>query len=289
MKGRGWLAAALALCLGCADDQTDGETVEAAASASGSARPAVSDGLVLPPPRPFDSDPLDLGPLPADVVEGQRVFAVPAEMLETAEVGKALALEAATVLGRDGDDVVVRVGHGKSYPVNPHYLVVPRPGRFRRGAELIASYRGRMRHAVAKLLSRDKWVVQFTDLGFSLADQKLDPEVIGVLGEGLVPGAFAVRRAAGEYRHVTLISAAGERWLVIGEDGISALVPADELTRLPRPRFAPKVGQEVLAAWRGSMVRAEVRALERPGLYTVKRPRAGAPLWVGPGQIMPVE
>lgn len=284
-----WTIFALSLLLlGCADDQTDGE-IAPDASASGSVRAPVSDGLVLPPPRPHDSDPLDLGAMPADVAEGRRVFAVPRDMLASAAVGKAMLLASATVLGRDGDDLVVRVGYGESYAINPHYVVVPQPGRFRRGGELVASYRGRMRHAVAKLLSRDKVVVQFTDLGFKLADQKLDPDMIGVLAEGLVPGAFAVHRDAGEYRHVTLVSATGEQWLVIGDDGIASRVAAAELTRLPRPRFDPKVGQEVLAVWRGTMVRAEVRGVERPGLYTVKRPRAGAPLWVGTGQIMPVE
>jgi hypothetical protein len=37
------------------------------------------------------------------------------------------------------------------------------------------------------------------------------------------------------------------------------------------------------------MVRAQVRSLDRPGLYTVKRNRAGAPLLVGPGMMMPLE
>ena len=141
-------------------------------------------------------------------------------------------------------------------------------------------------------LRRDRVMVQYTDLGFRLGDQRLAPDRIGVLTDGLEPGAYAAYRADQEYRHVQLVSggrhADGKKlWFAIENEGQIRLIDEAQLVALPRPRFKPKKGSTVLAAWRGAMVRATVRDLERPGLYTVKRPRSGAPLLVGPDMMMP--
>jgi hypothetical protein len=282
------------VALGCADESAEPESAaQPAASASGSAVALVSDGFVLPPERPREPNPLGLPAASLDAAEDQRAFAVPADMLAGAEIGSAMMLRAATLEGRDGDELMVRVEHGPLYPLHPGYLVVPRPGRFQRNTEVIAAYRGKLQHGVVSGLYKDKVVVRFTDLGFKLGDQRLERDRVGVLGPGLVAGAYAVYRAATELRHVLLVSAAthpeGVRWLVIEHAGASRLIDADKLTRLPVGRFAPKVGASAMVAWRGSMVHAQVRSIDEPGLYTVKRARAGAPLLVGPQMMMPPE
>jgi hypothetical protein len=248
--------------------------------------------VVLPPRQPFDSNPLGLPGQPVPVKEGQRVFAVPQPMLARARVGSSLVLRAATVEGREGDDLVVRVGTGIPYPVHPAYVVVPRPGRMGRGTPVFAAYRGVLRHGVVKNLSLDRVVVRYTDLGFKLADQKLVPARVGVLAPGvLMPGGQAVARQDGELRHVQLVSTGvhsdgKKRWLVIGHLGEAQLVEETALVPLPARRFRAKVGTTVLAAWRGTMVPAKLLTIDRPGLFTVKRARTARRLLVGPGMLM---
>jgi len=281
-----------ALLVGCGDNQrADGVDRPTATTAVGSAPVVHSDGFVLPPQRSQSANPLGLPPSTLTLAKGTRVFAVPETMLEGSKLGSALMLRSAKVMGQDEQDLIVRVGFGRNYRLHPGYVVVPRKARFRRNGEVIAGYRGRLRHGVVKGLSRDKVVVRFTDLGFKLSDQKLSPERVGVLGDGLVPGAFAVYRSTTEYRHVLLVSSAVHedgktRWLVLDHDGDSQLIDSDALQRVGGSRFNPKVGATVLVAWRGDMVRAQVRSIDRPGLYTIARQRAGAPLLVGPGMMM---
>ncbi|HHH31363.1 MAG TPA: hypothetical protein ENK57_23865 [Polyangiaceae bacterium] len=259
-----------------------------------SARLPLDEGIVLPAPRTFDPNPLGLPPVaPVPMKKGQRVFAAPPRMVRAAKLGTSFMLAMATFLAMEGNDYVVRVGFGEPYQVHPGYVVVPRPGRFRRGAIVIAGYRDQLHHGVVTGLRRDRVMVQYTDLGFRLGDQRLAHDRIGVLSGGLEPGAYAAYRADQEYRHVQLVSSGRHPdgktvWLAIEHEGQIRLIDEAQLVSLPRPRFNPRPGSTVLAAWRGAMVRATVRELERPGLYTVKRPRAGAPLLVGPDMIMPV-
>ncbi|MBW2454768.1 MAG: hypothetical protein JRI68_09665 [Deltaproteobacteria bacterium] len=285
------LAAGLA---GCGDEQPasgepePGQAPAATASVGG----PTADGLVLPPRQAVDTNPLGLPSRQVQVPEKQRVFAVPAAMLRQARVGSSLVLEAATVKGREGDDLVVRVGTGRAYPIHPAYVVVPRRGRMGRGTPVFAAYRGVMRHGVVKHLSLDRVVVRFTDLGFKLGDQKLVTERVGVLEPGtLMAGGRAAVLLDGVRAHVQLVSAGvhrdgKRRWLVLGARGEAQLVEEGALTPLPARRFKPKIGATVLAAWRGEMVPAKLVSLDRPGLYTVKRQRTSRRLLVGPGMIM---
>ncbi len=249
-------------------------------------------GLVLPPRQAVDTNPLGLPSRQVEVPEGQRVFAVPAAMLRQARVGSSLTLKAATVEGREGDDLVVRVGTGVAYPIHPAYVVVPQRGRVRRGTPVFAAYRGVMRHGVVKNLRLDRVVVRFTDLGFKLGDQKLNTGRVGVLEPGrLMPGGRAVMDLDGVLAHVELVSVGAhrdgkQRWLVLGVRGQARLVEEGALTPLPARRFKPKVGAPVLAAWRGEMVPAKLVSIDRPGLFTVKRERTSRRLLVGPGMIM---
>src|SRR5690606_34897520 len=153
---------------------------------------------------------------------------------------------AAHVVRVEGDLWVVREGHGEAYVIHPAYVVVPRPGRFARETPVIAAYRDRLHHGVVKHLLRDRVVVRCTDLGFRLGDQKLDPKRVGVLGDGLSPGGYAVYPTESGLTHVTLVSR-GEypdgkaRWLTIGYGGVAELVDEERLTSLPiGRRFRPR-------------------------------------------------
>lgn len=284
----------LSALLGCSEEET-GEPGQADPPTGDEAGTAVAgeDGFVLPPPRHLDPNPLGLPPVaPVPMKKGQRVFTAPPRMVRSAKLGSAFVMASATFVGQEGSDYIVRVGYGEPYQIHPGYVVVPRRDRFRRGAIVVAAYRDRLHHGVVTGLRRDRVLVQYTDLGFRLREQRLDPSRIGVLDGGLQPGSYAAYRAEQEYRHVLLVSKGSypdgkTLWLALEHEGEIRLIEESQLVALPRPRFKPKEDTSVLAAWRGSMVRAHVRDFERPGLYTVKRPRAGAPLLVGPGMLMP--
>jgi hypothetical protein len=285
------VALAASLIGGCSDDEVASAGLAPTSTQRGPAA-LPPDGVVLPPPALAEPNPLALPAMTArELDKGQRIFAVPERMLRGAKLGAAFVLRSASYLRREGSDYVVRVGFGKPYPIHPGYVVVPRPGRFRRGANVVAAHRGTLRHGVVTGLRRDRVLVQYVDLGFRLAPQRLAPSRIGLLGGGLEPGAYAAYRADQEYRHVLLVSKGGSRgktqWLVLEHEGQTRLIDAAKLVTLPPSRFKPKKGSAVLAAWRGAMVRATVRDLERPALYSLKRPRAGAPLLSGPGMMMP--
>jgi hypothetical protein len=287
------VAAALVACGDDAHEETEDGLPGAAASASASEPVTPLGGLVLPPPRPFDDNPLDLPAQALVVEEGARLFVVPRRMLEAAELGSTLGFVAGRAEGREGDSIIVRVERDVPYPVHPAYVIAPQKGRIQRGALLIVAYGGTMHHAVAKNLSAGRVVVRITDAGRKLSDKKLEPEDVGVLPTGaLAAGAQAVYQKGEEHRHVLLVSRGQHpdgkiRWLVLGRANQTELVEESELEALPPPRFNPRPGNMVRVAFRGLLVPAEVRALDAPGLYIVKRDRAGAPLTVGPGMLMP--
>ncbi len=274
------------------DAPADGEA-EATPDASASAVVPVG-GFVLPPKPAFDTNPLGLPPIADAVPDGTQVFAVPRRMLDGARPGSALALRVATVLERQGTDLVVRIGQGEPFPVHPAYVVVPRIGQLKLGTEVLTAWRGRPHHAVVRGLSgRDRVTARFIDIGQKTADQKLPIEGLGVLGPGLVPGAYAALREGDGWQHVVLVSSGvhGDgktKWLALRDGGEAVIVDEDRLTRLPTTRFDPKSGEVVLAAWRGAMVPAKVADVDRPALYTVRREQLGPPLLLGAAEIMPV-
>lgn len=288
----------VSLLLGGCDETTDSLATDPSAAvlppAAGSVAPTL-EGIVLPPEVTPVTNPLELAaPLDQPVAtEGQRVFAVPQRMLQGAKVGTAMKLAAAIALGREGENLIVQLEDGAPYPIHPAYVVVPVVGRLRNGNYVIASYKDTLHHAVVKNLVGNRVNVRFTDLGFKTSDMKLDPERVGLLKAGLAPGGYAAHLAEHEYRHVLLVSAsmvAGKRrWLVLNHTGDTELVPDEKLRALPTARFNPRVGETVLAAWRGTMVRTQVKAVDAPSLLTVTRTRAGHALIVGPGMVMPTE
>jgi hypothetical protein len=294
MRAGRWLCLLLLVCSACDREQdTAGDEALATATAVASEERALPEGVALPPPRTFDNNPLGLPDASKEVPKGARVFTVPRAMLDRAKLGSSFELRAAIVDGVDGTNLLVHMRGEAPFAAHPAYVVVAEPGRIGMGTLLIAPYGGVLRHAVGKNLFRDKIVVRFTDLGRKPSDRKLSPNDIGVLPEGrLAPGSFAIHRDEHERKHVTLVSVAKhpdgkERWLVLGYAGEAKLVESSELESLPPRRFRPKVGDNVLALWRGGMVPAMLREIDHPGIYTVKRPRTGAPLTLGPGMIMP--
>jgi len=285
-----WPLATL-LVAGCS--QGAGDTAETAIPQASSA-PALEQDFVLPPQSSPDPNPLDLPPtpIPEGLEKGQRIFAIPSEMLRDLTPGHVVEMQAAYFRGSEGNAMLVRIGFGPTYPVHPGYVVVPQQGRLGRGVRVIASYRGRLHHGIVTGLRRDRVLVMFTDLGFKLGDLRLDPKRIGKLGSGLVPGGFAVRSTEQGLAHVLLVSAAAHpdgkrRWLTVGHLGHTDLVEEEQLRPLPPKRLRLRKGDAVRAAWQGTMVPGTLRDFDRPGIYTVKRPRSGAPLLVGPGMIMP--
>lgn len=286
--------ALVVLATGCGD-ALQGDTADTAAPVASTVPSLLEEEFVVPPSTSPDPNPLDLPPIaaPKGLEKGQRVFAVPPEMLRDLAPGHVVEMRAAYYRGEaEGGAMLVRVGFGPTYAIHPGYVVVPRRGRFGRGVRVIASYRGRLHHGVVSSLRRDRVVVQFTDLGFKLGEQRLDPKRIGKLGAGLEPGGFAVRSTEQGLAHVLLVSSGShpdgkERWLTIGHLGIVDLVESEKLQPLPPKRLRLRKGDAVRAAWHGTMVPGTLREFDRPGLYTVKRPRSGAPLLVGPGMIMP--
>jgi hypothetical protein len=280
---------------GCTDQPSTSQPTQAQASATTTSSVAAprAGALVLPPKRPFDPNPLQLPAMGAAKLEkGQGIWVVPRRMLEGARLGSSMKLVRARVAGVEGNDIMVADRYGASYPVHRGYAIIPHQGRLRRGDRVFAPYRGELRHGVVATLRRKQALIRFTDLGYKLRDQKVEPARVGRLGPGLEPGGYAVHRQADEWRHVLLVSKAKhrgvERWLVLGRAGAAQLVDAERLQPMPlRIKPKPKTGTALWVAWRGTMVPAAVRGIESADLFTLARARSGAPLVLGFGMVMP--
>ena len=266
-------------------------------------------GLVAPPAVlgaatvAQDPNPLKLPPRRVTLDPGKRVFTFSAEMLEGAKLGSTLVLYAATVIGIEGDDLIVDGRVGPSYKVNGSYVIpVPDDARAKPGDAVLTEWNGVLKHAVITKPIKDKIGVRFTDLDArsgevllqggkpTAATGKHPPARFVKQTEGLVPGNYAALQRGEEWQHVLLVSPApdGEkkRWFALGFGG-AALV-ADEADLRPIPiRFTPKIGAAVWAEWVGSLRKGTVQTAPDPGLFTVKFERAGRPATVGFGRILP--
>jgi hypothetical protein len=58
-----------------------------------------------------------------EVANGSRVFTVPEPMLRGAKLGSSMQLRAATVVGREGENVVIDGRDGPDYAVHPSYVI----------------------------------------------------------------------------------------------------------------------------------------------------------------------
>jgi hypothetical protein len=144
--------------------------------------PNDSNDVVLPPHRALPPNPLGL-PFPEteSMAKGDRVYAVVRQSLLDAALGKTLVLRLSRVVGREGEQVLVRQPSGVPYAIHPAYVVPLRRGRFRRRGSVLAPRGGRMTHAVVRTFRRKKIVVQYTDVGLRLGQQAIARNQLGTL------------------------------------------------------------------------------------------------------------
>jgi hypothetical protein len=264
-------------------------------------------GALPPLPGPTalsDPNPLRLPPRRIALDPGKRVFTFPAAMLQGARLGSTLVLHGATVMGLEGDDLLIEGKGGPSYRIHAGYAIpVPDETKLKLGDVVLTEWgNGVMKHAVVTRFVKDRVGVRYTDLeartpealllgGRATAAVSGPSKAVRFIkqSEGLQPGNYAAHHVGEEWKHVLLVSPAVEgekkRWFALGFGG-AALI-ADEADLQPIPiRWAPKPGATVWAEWAGAMRRGTVQNVDDPGLFTVKYERAGRPATVGFGRIM---
>jgi hypothetical protein len=281
-----------------------------AASASALASPpgvALGQGGQAGPPdasAPAPSNPLGLPPAKANLDAGKRVFTFTDKMMASARPGATLVLSAATIAGLEGDDLLIEGHAGPSYKVHPGYVIaVPDVPRLRQGDAVLTEQGGLLKHAVVTRFVKDRVAVRFvgmdarpqevlllTGSGASTAAGPSKAARFVRQVEGLAPGNYAALHEGTEWSHVLLVSASGEgdarRWLALGYGGAAMLVAEADLKAIP-VRYHPKLHAVVWAESSGKMRRATVLGADEPGLFTVKFERAGRPVVVGWGMLMP--
>lgn len=279
------------------------ETGDGAPTMSSSARPPPRAVAPVPLPARAAADPNPLG-LPARKLElavGARVFAVPEAMLRGAKEGSSFQLRATTVTGKDGDNLVLDGRDGPDYTIHPAYVVplasIPRP---RLNAPVAAEFAGVLRHGVVKKYVKDKIVVRFTDTN-DKGERTLESAALMPLSDGFRPANYAVRKnpsikpsePGADYEHLLLVSPIGgadqkdaTEWLALGYGGAVQRVQTSELLAVP-VSYEPKEGARVWVEHLGRMREGAVRDVDKPGVMTVRFERAGRPVQVGWGQVMP--
>ncbi|WP_437785129.1 hypothetical protein [Sorangium sp. So ce1097] len=250
------------------------------------------------------SNPLGLPVYPVKLDPGRRVFTFSDRMLAGAKLGSTLVLYAATVVGFEGDDLIIEGKGGPSYKVHPGYVVpVPDAPRLRPHEPVLTEWNGVMKHAVITRFVKDKIEVRYTDMDPRTPLAQLKGVRFVVQTEGLVPGNFAAWKDGETWRHVLLVSRLGgpaaeagavptslasstARWFALGYGGAALIADESALRPIPiKPKL--KVGSSVWAEWVGTLRPAAVQSAEETGLYTVKFERAGRPATVGWGLITP--
>lgn len=320
LQGGAALLLASSLLGACADPPSQaGAGASASPSLSGrtppppGAAPLALSASPAPPAAPLltapgallDPNPLRLPPRRVTIDPGKRVFTFSDQMLQGAKIGSTLVLYAATVVGFEGDDLIIEGRGGPSYKVHAGYVIpVADDPRVKPRDVVLTEWNSVMRHAVITKLVKDKIAVRFTDMDAKLNEVLLQggraPTAPGASKtprpvrfvkqtDGLKEGNYAALQQAGEFRHVLLVSpVAGDkkRWFCLGFGGSAMLVDEADLRPIP-VRYAPKVGAAVWAEWTGTMRKATVQSIDELGLFTVKYERAGRPKAVGFGLIMP--
>ncbi len=268
--------------------------------------PSATIAPATPPGAPAtaqDPNPLKLPARHITLDPGKRVFTFSAAMLDGARLGSTLVLYAATVVGFEGDDLIIEGRGGPSYKVNGSYVIpVPDDAHAKPGDAVLTEWNGVLKHAVITKPIKDKIGVRFTDLDARSGEVLLQggkptattgkhpPARFVKQVEGLAPGNYAALQRGDEWLQVLLVAPApdGEtkRWFALGFGGAAVL--AEEASLRPIPiRFTPKIGAPVWAEWVGTLRRGTVLASPDPGLFTVKFERAGRPATVGFGGILP--
>ncbi|MBW2529070.1 MAG: hypothetical protein JRI23_33140 [Deltaproteobacteria bacterium] len=217
---------------------------------------------------------------------------MPRRALLGAESGSSLPLRYAEVVGHEGGLLLVSMGREAPYAVHPGYVIAPQlEGRLRRGSYVLAPYRQQLRHGVVVRVQGDGVQLQYTDLGFKAGVRRLQRKWVAPQPDGLAPGNFAVARRGGKLEHLLLVSSGTwgdgtKRWLALGHGTAATLVDEASLQPLSLD-FKPKAGEPVLVQWLGTMVPAEVVAVDPPGLFRVERPEVAPGLVVGADLLLP--
>jgi hypothetical protein len=276
-----------------ATDDPPPSTVPADAAPPGTVAvtPTVLPALTGPMAPITPSNPLGLPPRRIKIDAGRRVFTFSSQMLSHAKLGSTLVLYGATIVGLEGDDLIVEGKGVPNFKVHPGYVIpVPDNIQVRPGDAVLTEYSTAMRHAVVTKLVKDKIVVRFTDMDTRMQEAYLKDARFIKQKDGLLPGNYAAVLGADDVRHVLLVSPAYEgdkkRWFVLGFGGAADLVDEASLRQIP-VKWTPKVGASVWAEWVGTMRKATVQAADPPAFFTVKYERAGRPATVSWGLIMP--
>ncbi|MBK6517013.1 MAG: hypothetical protein IPG04_23565 [Polyangiaceae bacterium] len=228
-----------------------------------------------------------------EVANGSRVFTVPEPMLRGAKLGSSMQLRAATVVGREGENVVIDGRDGPDYAVHPSYVIplTPSKQRPRMKQPVVAEWAQGLRHGVVRRYAKDKVVVRFTDTQ-DKSDRSLEPGQLMPQTDGFHPGNYAALRSGPDLEHVLLVSPVGgdakdaPEWFVLGYLGTARLAKTDQLVGVPIS-FEPKVNAPVLAEHLGKMRPAVVKELDAPGVLSVRFDRAGRAVTTGWGLVMP--
>jgi hypothetical protein len=199
-------------------------------------------------------------------------------------------LYAGTVVGFDGDDLIVEGRGGPSYKVHPGYAIaVPDAPRLRLHEPVLTEWNGVMKHAVVMRYVKDRVAVRYTDMDprtpeALLKDVRFVPQV-----EGLAPGNYAALSDGDAWRHVLLVSKTEEgsraRWFALGYGGAAMLVDEAALRPIPIKPAKLKAGAPVSAESVGSLRPATVQSVDDIGFLTVKFERAGRPARLGWGLV----
>lgn len=266
-------------------------TVAAAAPAAAvPAIPTIMPAITGPMGSISPSNPLGLPPRRLKLDAGRRVFTFSAPMLNQAKIGSTLVLYGATVVGFEGDDLIVEGKGAPSYKVHPGYVIpVPDAVRVKPGDPVLTEWAGAMKHAVVTKLVKDKVAVRLTDVDTRMPEVLIKDARFLVQRDGLLPGNYAAALGTDEIRHVLLVSPIADgskrRWFVLGFGGAAELV--DEVDLRPIPvKWTPKVGAAVFAESLGVMRKATVMSVDPPAFFTVKFERAGRPAPVAWGLLM---
>ncbi|MEZ4302105.1 MAG: hypothetical protein R3B70_44660 [Polyangiaceae bacterium] len=248
---------------------------------------------IAPAPAPIvDPNPFKLPPFTLALDPGKRVFVAPERMLATAKLGSTLLLQAATVMGFDGDLLVIETATGTPYKVHPGYAIaVPDVARVRPGDAVFTEHHGSLRHGVVKRFVKDRVTVRFVDGDTRTSELPIKTTRFVRQNNGLAPGNFAAFGDAEVLRHVMLVSSfedAGEKkWLALGDAGAAMIVAERALEPIP-VKYQPRAGTAVLAEHNGVLRKGLIVTASEPGIFTVKYERAGRPVTLGWGFVMPL-
>lgn len=287
----------ISFTVSCSSAETD--TLPAPPRASSSTE-ALGHAVVSPgqETETIDPNPLQFPSRPVTLEVGQRIFTVPGRMLRGMKLGSAAQLRLSTVMGVDGENILVDGRDEASYKVHPSFVIpVPEVKRPKPGSPTIADWAGQLRHGVFVKVVKEQVVIRFTDTPDKTERTMKNPALIPQT-DGFRAGNYAAVASndlsgtgprGAEWKHVLLVSEVSsepKRWLAFGFGGAVMVLDESALIAIP-VRYEPKEGAQVFAEWLGGLRPAVVRGVDAPGVFTVRYDRAGKPVTLGWGFLLP--